>query len=208
MLSHSPFVYFSLFLIDYQHVSKRKKQILTPSKGALISKHLEAPEDHQGSHCPFIAQCFSLPLAPPPPPLALPFLLGVISESSLRQPDNPDTHTHADRSLRLILIPLPTAAFTSTRSRTPQGHVEIFQTEMRSVLLFLWLPCRIPKSIFFCLWEQGRRDSNEKITETFSSFFLFFLVAKLDLLCGKLMSSLCSSKQIRYLARTATLYLK
>lgn len=70
-----PLCLFFLFLIEYQHVSKRKNQILTPSKGALISKHLEAPEDHQGSHCPFITQCFSLPLAPPPPPLALPFLL-------------------------------------------------------------------------------------------------------------------------------------
>lgn len=87
-----PLCLFFLFLIEYQHVSKRKNQILTPSKGALISKHLEAPEDHQGSHSPFVTQCFSLPLAPPPPPLALPFLLGVISESSLRQPDNPDTH--------------------------------------------------------------------------------------------------------------------
>lgn len=38
--------------------------------------------------------------------------------------------------------------------------------------------------------------------------FFFFLVAKLNLLCGKLMSSLCSGKQIRYLARTASLYFK
>lgn len=112
-----PLCLFFLFLIDYQHVSKRKNQILTPSKGALISKHLEAPEDHQGSHCPFIAQCFSLPLAPPPPPLALPFLLGVISESSLRQPDNPDTrrlqplpHSHSTPDSSVYLDALSHAA--------------------------------------------------------------------------------------------------
>lgn len=107
-----PLCLFFLFLIEYQHVSKRKNQILTPSKGALISKHLEAPEDHQGSHCPFITQCFSLPLAPPP--LALPFLLGVISESSLRQPITlihtyrlqslPHSHSTPDSSVYLDVL--------------------------------------------------------------------------------------------------------
>lgn len=165
MLSRSHFCLLFLFLIDCQHVHRRKNKILTPSKGALISKHLEALEDHQGSHCPFIAQCFSLPLAPPPP-LALPFLLGVIGESFPRLPDNPDAHTHANCSLRLILIPLPTAAFTSTRSRTPQGHVEIFQSETHSALLFL--RCVESQSQFsLSLRKKGRRDSNEEITETF-----------------------------------------
>lgn len=132
MHSHSPFVYFPV-LVDYRCVrSEKENEILTSSKGALNSKHLEALEDHQGSLYPFIAQCFSLPLAPPPAPLPLPFLLDVISESSLRLPDNPDAHTPTTASFRrrLILILLSPAAFTSTRSRTSQGHVEIFQTEM------------------------------------------------------------------------------
>lgn len=80
------------FLVGYQCVLRREGEILMSSKGALNSKHLETLEDHQGSPCPFITECSSLPPAPPPPPpLPLPVLPDVVGESSPRLPDNPDT---------------------------------------------------------------------------------------------------------------------
>lgn len=64
----------------------------------------------------------------------LPFLFGLISESSLRLPDNPSTHTHTHKHRLLLRSGGASFSFcshqqalTSTHSRTLQGHVEIFQ---------------------------------------------------------------------------------
>lgn len=143
------------------------------------------------SVCPLL---LLLLLRPP-----LPFPVDVISESSRRLPDNPDTHTHAHAD-RSCVFGDASFSFRSRRQRLPRralAHCKVMLKYFRTEMLSVFQSCSFSsaaaaqnsKANFLCLWEKGQKGSNERITQTKLNAVVNLL------LCEKLISSFALRKK-------------